>query len=305
MIHVVDTLNRYANLLLACLTLIYVWLTYQMLKSLKHESLREFRIRHLQDIKSDVMEPLLAWFDDRVLPMLGGKLPFVSTIYVKTVRPGAKTGEPQSNFVLQLGRSSVDFPKMSHLFSHAKRTHFRSPLKAVDVFESELDTLWQEYLELATQCSQELSKVTSLPNRIGDAYPREYAENLCLIALCLPYLTRGEWPELRFEGARPFTSGELLVRAPSDSQVVAVGSRENVEKWVEASRQRIEKRWNISDLETKTKRLLAEAERVREAVSRIGLTYDLHGDCRYLGGQSAGLLAKLWQFFKDRGILGD
>jgi hypothetical protein len=303
--HTVDILNKYANLLLASFTLIYVWLTYQMLKSLRHESLRDVRIRHLQDIKSDVAEPILAWFDNRVLPMLHGDLPFISVTYVKIIRPTAQLDEPQYDSELCLTRLPLGFPNMGHLFSHAERTHFGWMLRAVDDFKTQMGKLSEEYLKLANVCDEGISKRSLLPKLVGIAHPEEFADNCYCIEESLKCLLRGEWPEFRFEGPVPFPAGRLLMRAPSDNRVVAIGSRENVERWAELSRQEIEKRWNISDLETKTENLLASARLVREVVSRIVLTYDLRGDCEYIGGRSAGPLAKLWhRFFRDRGHAG-
>ena len=288
----IDFLNRYANLLLACLTAIYVWLTSQMLKSMRHESRRDIRIRHLQDIKSDVVEPILVWFDNRVLPMLCGQLSFVSSTFTKTLRPNTDFGEPQYDSVLELVRLAVEFPNVGHLFFHAEQTHFRLQLEAVDSFRSDLEELWEEYLQLAKQCDQELSKLSALPIRTGIDYPKEFVDNRSLIALSQRYLTAGEWPELRRE--KTGASDGLLLRAPAGSEVLALGARRSVEEWAAVSRQRIEKRWNISDLDSKTKKVLAKARAARESVSRITHTYDLHGDCEYVGGRPASPLITWW-----------
>ena len=53
-----DLLNRYSNILVALATLVYVVLTYRMLRALRRESTRELRLRHLQDIKEKVVQPL-------------------------------------------------------------------------------------------------------------------------------------------------------------------------------------------------------------------------------------------------------
>lgn len=296
-----SSLNNYANLILAFFTLVYVWLTYQMLSSLRHQSLRDNRIRHLQDIKSEVAEPILAWFEKVALPMLSGDLPFVSTMHVKTVRPSTKFGESQHSFELRVVRSPVEFPKMGHLFFHAELTHFGLQLSSVDDFKTDFEELSQEYLSLADVCVNEIAKTAPLPRLLAVAHnSEEFADNCHIVAQSLTCLVRREWPELRREENLLSPPGGMLLRAQSSNSVIAIGSREHVEKWAEVSRQIIEKRWNISDLESKTRKLLSRARLVRELVSRIPLTYDLHGDCEYVGGRQAGPLTRLWRLLAGR-----
>jgi hypothetical protein len=70
---VLDWLNRYANLLLAIITAIYVYLTWKTLKTLERSNLKDREAQHLTDIKTQVVSPILQWLEISVLERLRGR----------------------------------------------------------------------------------------------------------------------------------------------------------------------------------------------------------------------------------------
>ncbi len=91
-------LNQYANLLmvfatviLVSLTAIYVRLTSRTLTALKEASLREREALHFQEIKDNVIRPILSWISGTVFERFTGKGPTFSLFQVVT------TGNPGSS----------------------------------------------------------------------------------------------------------------------------------------------------------------------------------------------------------------
>jgi hypothetical protein len=80
-------LNQYANLLmvfatviLVSLTAVYVRLTSRTLTALKEASLREREALHFQEIKDNVIQPILSWISGTVFERFTGKGPHLLTI---------------------------------------------------------------------------------------------------------------------------------------------------------------------------------------------------------------------------------
>jgi hypothetical protein len=76
-----DWVNRYANLLLAIITVVYVYLTAKTLKVLERSNLREREAQHLIDIKRHVVSPILQWLDFGVVGRLRGRDDPVGIMY--------------------------------------------------------------------------------------------------------------------------------------------------------------------------------------------------------------------------------
>jgi hypothetical protein len=129
-----DLLKNYANVLVALATLVYVALTYRMLGALRRESTRELRLRHLEDIKSQVVKPMLNWFDSQAIPALKGETSFVVVTATPTQRENVELGESPYDFKRELAVNvKPSDAKKGHLFYHAKEIHYQKELNEAEI----------------------------------------------------------------------------------------------------------------------------------------------------------------------------
>lgn len=284
-------LKDYANVLVALATLMYVVLTYRMLRALRRQSTRELRLRHLEDIKSQVVEPMLQWIESKAIPVLKGEQNLVFVTSAPIQREKVALGEPVFDFRRELAvQINPGDARRGHLFVHARDIHFRKELSAAEFLIAELDGFLSDCLALAKNWADEMASATTLVR--GPASTQEFADSDYFAALSLKCLAGQVSPQLRVNVPAP---GGLEIFDSYTSTQIARGPTEVTRSWHENAWKVAREGWQGSGFARRLKELLTEAALVGELVSRLRLTYDLKGDCEYIGGRDPGRVKRLWQ----------
>jgi hypothetical protein len=76
-------------------------------------------------------------------------------------------------------------------------------------------------------------------------------------------------------------AGFVTVTTAYSAEGVAYGRDEEVQQWLDKSRELIEKSWNDARLRERIQRTLDDAEKLRDAIRQIELTYALPKPCKY------------------------
>ncbi len=287
-----EWLKDYANVLVALATLVYVVLTYRMLKALRRESTRELRLRHLEDIKSQVVKPIHKWIESRAIPVLKGQGDLLGVGSTPIQRQNVELGEPAFEYrrelVLQISPQDL---KRSHLFFHAKEMHFSKELARAENFLGDFEKLLSDCLTITKSWADAIAKATPLSRVSGTSGPQEGADPDFFAALYLKSLAGGREPEVRVNipapgGMEIFDnySGTLIARGPTE---VIRSLHHNAKKVANDG-------WQKSGLGQRFQDLLRVASVVSNYVGRLELTYDLKGDCEYVGGRNPGRINRLW-----------
>jgi hypothetical protein len=210
-------------------------------------------------------------------------------------RQNVELGEPAFDYrrelVLQISPRDL---KKSHLFFHAKEIHFPKELTAAENFLRDFEKLMSDCLTAATSWADEIAKATPLPRISGTSGPQEGADSDFFAALYLKCLAGARDPELRVSipapgGMEIFDnySGTLIARSPTE---VIRSLHSNAKKVASDA-------WQTSGLGKRFQDLLKAATVVSNYVGRLELTYDLKGDCEYIGGRNPGRIKRFWQRF--------
>jgi hypothetical protein len=287
-----DLLNRYSNILVALATLVYVVLTYRMLRALRRESTRELRLRHLQDIKEKVVQPLHDWINQSAVPALRGGANFLVVTSRPFQRQNVALGEPA--YDCKLGLEVSLHPRDAiggHLFWHTKQSHFPKELDAAEHLLEEIEKLTSDSLSVARQWADEMAKATPLLRGSGTVGTNECADSDFLATVCLTSLIANREPDLRVQ---VLVHGALEI-SDSGGRPVARGATDTVRAWYSSAKKIAAEGWQASGLGERVQDLLRETILVSELVSRLNLTYDLRGDCEYIGGRNPGRIKRLWR----------
>jgi hypothetical protein len=276
------TLNKYGTLIGAVATIIYVMLTYRMLKVLRRESMRDQRLQHLADIKNKVITPIKQWLDNVVVPGLRGGAPIVSTSVVQRPRTHVVLGEPSTESVRQLVCNlPVHDAINSLLFLHAKQEHFPDEFEFVQACTSKLETLRSRLLQFANACADKVASGTSLGRtRAAVAGPAEFADSDFLTALYVTHLLAGNTPDLQVMVPAP---GAVEIRTLL-GELVGRGGTDAVKSWHESAQRLLLERWRESNLGKLAVETVAQVLIASTKLNELQLSYELKGDCRYLGG---------------------
>jgi len=288
--HLLHWLRDWSNLFVALATFLYVLLTRSMLKALRHESTREHRLRHLQDIKEQVVGPTKDWVDTSLIPALRGALPLVSTGRVLRQANDGRDGEPIEVRSYELVRWCRLYDPNSLLFLHAQQEHFTAELRVVGTLVSDVKTFLDDCLTFAKACAEITAKHTVLP-RLPSAAAGQggFADSDFMIAVSLQGLLAGRDPEL-FEQVLP--DGTIRLETDAGSQV-ARGEKGVVDSWKGRALQTVREEWARSSLGKIVRRLLVEAVLVSTLMKKLELTCDLRGDCEYVGREPRRVAAAL------------
>jgi hypothetical protein len=276
------TLNHYATLISAGATVVYVTLTYTMLRVLRRESMRDQRLRHLADIKRKVITPIKQWLDNVVVPGLTGQSLMVSVREVQRPRTYIRLGEPNMQTFRELG-CDLRAPEAikNPLFLHAKDEHFPDELELVQVSMAKLEPLLSGLRQFANECADEIAEATSLQrNYPAAAGSAEFANSDFLTALYMKHFLARNEPSFE-ESPKAADGMELTV--DSGATVVARGASGDVRSWQGSAQGLLFERWQKSDLGKLALEAIDQALHASAKLNELQFTYELKGDCRYLG----------------------
>jgi|GEM_PF-5104997 len=288
--HIVELLNQYANLLLVFITTAYVVLTGVSLYAVRRASFRERAARHLDDIKRDALQPAIESLKAAVATLKGNSL----LIQVKTFakpKPQILLDGETCDYVRKLDLafdgSEVNLLRLqtianSVLFSHAQQLHFPKPLREFTLFADDIQRLASDFAILSADCADRIAKSTDLPrNSEHDNLP-EFADSDTLVEVCVRDRLL-DWPTSRI-GMRELAGGGLEVYDAFVHRVLGRGLHEPARNWVEGGVALFREQLAKSDLQKRIGLLVQTADSLQRALQGLELTYDLPGDCQYIGG---------------------
>jgi len=265
-----DWLNRYANLLLVIITAAYAFLTWKTLKVLERANLRERDAQHLTDIKRQVVFPILQWLESAVVETLRGQ-------HDPVIIMQALGYESSPHAPRQLYPAVLRIDGLSHdLYEHATREHFQT-LHKYQAFREMVEQLFGTLAELGNQCCTDIQKLTSLPPFAGDR-SKNLVDCECVVQLCLRGIIAGNEPE--FYVADEHT-GSTIVTTAYSPQVIARGPDAEIRGWLNKSKELIGKSWSDARLRERIQRTRDDADKLRDTIRQIELTYALPKPCKY------------------------
>jgi hypothetical protein len=292
---ILEVLNTYANLLLVVITATYVWLTWRNLKALQRASLRERALRHLDDIKRDVVQPVLKWLESEATRKLKG-LPQPQLILVKTAaipRTKPALGEPDYDWRRQLDHALEDPRVISgELFSHVKQIHFPKQLYEFEAFVGTLRQAASDSAAFARECADRIASSTGLQRAAATDNVGEAADSDTLVEVCFRDMVAGRpRPQI---GMQVPAAGALQVHDIYSGRPLGRGLTAPTKAWVEGGVALFEDQWAKSGLPQRIRSLLETAASVHRTFEGLEFTYALPGDCEYIGGRGPGLFQRVW-----------
>lgn len=308
-------LNQYANLLLALITLIYVLLTWRGLGEARQASLREREARHLQEIKDNVIQPILDWINGTVLDRFTGKSPEllrVSGGYEGQPRQLCHTVDDPFRARQPLGAASDSvelnplapwestesgrIPKV--LYDEAKRDHFADELREFDRLLDEVTQLAGTFVSIANKCGKDISDSGILPvvppeNENATA---EWGKPYLLAAECIEsFLLGRNDPKTWIQTVPPFSS---LLNAKNEALAKAEQRQQDkLNRWRDFGLEKVRTRWQSDDLQSRVKTVLKDAHSVRGRIDGLRFTHSLV-DCELVSGKKPRHWLGTWHPFK-------
>lgn len=302
-------LNQYANLFLVVITTVYVSLTWRTLRALQQASLREREARHLQEIKEQVIEPIVSWISMTVFGRFAGISPGLLTVVggyggkprqisqtvddpFRAMRHLVTFADPPDAPDPLVGWTSLEHGRIPRsLYDHAKQNHFTEQLREFDRLLEDVEQLTGTFVVFANECIKEIAKIaegsgirclqleTDELNLEGTAFPHQ------LVADCVhSLLGTGQVPgiEVRDLGSNPKLYGMHL----GQSNPVAKGRQQGrLKHWCELGLEDIRKRWGAGDLPERVRNLLRDADGVRGKIAYLRFTHSLGVDCELVSGK--------------------
>jgi hypothetical protein len=268
----VDWLNRYANLLLVIITAAYAYLTWKTLKVLERSNLREREAQHLEDIKTQVVSPILQWLDLSVMEKLKGQGGLADAVVIM--------GSPRSeSWPRQLYPANLQIDGFSpDLYEHAKSEHF-GQLRKYQAFREMLAQFLGTLADFANKCCADIQPLTSLPPFAGDR-SKNIVDCEGVVQACLRGIIGGSGAQ--FYIAAEHTGSTIVTSPYSSGEVIARGPDAEIQQWLDKSKKLIEKSWNDAHLRGTVQRMLDDAEKLRDTIRQIELTYALPKYCKYV-----------------------
>ncbi len=269
----VDWLNRYANLLLVVITAAYAYLTWKTLKVLERSNLREREAQHLADIKSQVVSPILQWLELSIMERLRGRGDPVIIMYAIGYEPSLRAPRQLYPANLQIDSLSQD------LYEHAMREHFTQLRKYKD-FREIVEQLFGALADFGNKCCADIQKLTSLPPFDGDG-GKNFVNCEGAVQFCLRAIIGGHEPKFYPRSAQ---TGITVVTTMFSSDEIARGPDAEIQQWLGDIQKLIEESWNAARLRERVQRTLDDAEKLRDTIRQIELTYALPRSCKYVRG---------------------
>jgi hypothetical protein len=290
-----------ANLLLVLVTAGYVWLTWQTLRALQQASLREREARHLQEIKDNVIQPIVKWIRETVFERFTGKFPRLLVVvggYSGKSWQVSHTVDDPFRARSRLATSvDLDIPDIlatwdslergrisKFLYDHTEQEHFPRELREFDRLLEDVRQLTSAFTSLSNECAKGMANLgipqASCPD--DENSMSEWSNPYLLAAECVHSLLLGQRdPGLH---RRSFQNSYVLTTA--DNQSVAKATEpEKLKHWCELGYDQMRARWEGSDLPQRVRDVLKNAESVRRNIEGLLFTHSLGVDCELVSGR--------------------
>lgn len=317
--HNTNLLLVVANFLLVVVTVIYVFLTWRTLKALERASRKDLELRHLEDIKSSVAEPVLGWLEE-IFNALGGRPWGNKTLlwigpepvpkkeapveespydYPWEIRPEPTLQEPGAEGVLGSGDGTGGVLQKA-IFSDARRRHFRSQISRLETFLRTWQTFLSDLAAFTADCARNLQSEAGLPHvpATGSSLD-EFANADYLVESCIRQIIRGTPCHFEFPPAGPRSDLVCVTDRSRQGRSIAQGRNgDRLKAWVAAGSGYVKAQWENNAFSDQVRRLLSETQKVRAEIESIKLTHFLPGDCVYVGGRRSWALPGNWRTWR-------
>ncbi len=308
-------LNQYANLLLVVVTVSYVFLTWRTLKALERASRKDLEVKHLEEIKNLVAEPVLGWLGG-ILNALGGRpwdnQPLLAIGAEPTPKKEARLDESPWNYRWQIRPKATLWEPgakenlgsisgtggiwQTAICSDARSRHFRAQMSQLEAFLKE----WQAFLSgvatFADNCARKLQGESGLSHMPTDGPgPDQFVNADYFVESCIRQLI-GHAP-LHFEFPATGAQSELVSvseRSSGGRNIAQARDRVLLKGWVETSSEYVRARWQQAGFPERVRQLLEETQKVRQQIESITLTHFLPGSCEYVGGRRRWVFPRNW-----------
>jgi len=312
-------LNDYANLLLVItnlllviITTVYVWLTWHSLKALREGSLREREALHLQEIKDNVIQPIVSWIRGTVAGRFTGTSPALLGVcggYDGSRRKFCHTIDDPFTARRRLSvPADLDAPDplaswtstetgrvSQFLFDHAKEAHFPVELREFDRLLTEVRQLAGTFISVANECANDVA-TPEIPQAMCSADENsmpEWTNPHLLTTSCIEALLLQE----NRPRTMPLRSGVgfHVLTTMRNEPIAKATEAEKLKHWSELGFEKVRRRWEGSNVSGKVATLLKDAETVSEGVAKLLFTHSLGVDCELVSGSKPGWLRRLLQ----------
>ncbi len=163
------------------------------------------------------------------------------------------------------------------LYEHAASVHFPE-LRKYNAFRTMMEQLLGAFAAFGNKCCVDIGHLTSLPAFAGDR-SKDLIDCEGIVLFFLRETIAGVEPKFYIAAEH---TGSTIVTSAYSSEVVARGPDEEIRRWLEKSRELIEKHWSDSRLRERIQRTLDDAEKLRDSIRQVELTYALSGRCKYI-----------------------
>lgn len=294
-------LNQYANLLLVLITTIYVWLTWRNLRALQQASLREREARHLQEIKENVIQPIVSWIRVTLFGRFTGKFPSLlgtdggyggisrqvshtlDDPFVVRRRLATSADDPNRPDMLATWSSLEQGRVQKFLYEHTKRDHYSKELRESDRLLEEVRHLTSAITSFANQCAKDMAgrEVREALSCEDENSMSEWANSHLLVAECInAFLLGKKSPEVKLQSFQDF---HMLMTMQNQS-VAKSPQRDKLEHWFRLVSEQVRNRWEGSPLPGRVANLLEDANGVVANIERLLFHHSLRVDCELVSG---------------------
>jgi hypothetical protein len=302
LIRVGHFLNYYANLLLVLITAVYAWLTWRSLTAFRESTLRDREARHLQEIKDNVVQPIVSWISGTVLDRFtGGKSPGLLTTSAYDGKPRQVCHKVDDPFVARRSLSvpgdpdvpdplttwnSTESGRISQfLYGHTKQEHFPKELRQFDRLLACVRKLTGTVVSLANECAKDIaaSEIPQAQNYEQENAMSEWTNPHLLAVVCIESLLMGELqPRTQLQTSPGF---HLLLTTHNDALAKAAQA-DKLKHWCELGFEKIRRRWEGGNLPKDVRNLLRNAVSTRQTIDQLMFTHSLGVDCDLISGKT-------------------
>jgi hypothetical protein len=251
-------------------TLAQLGISQETLKVLERSNLREREAQHLSDIKTQVVAPILQWLDFSIMETLRGN-------HDPVVIMTAIGHEPSIRAPRQLYPAVLRIEGLSHdLYEHTMREHFET-LRRYQAFREIVEQFFGTLAEFGNKWCADIKKLTLLSQYDGDD-TKNFVHCEGVVQFVLRATVGGHEPKFYNRSEQGFT----VLTTMYSSEAIARGHDAEIQRWLSESKALIEKSWTDAHLRERIQRILDDAEKLRDTIRQIELTYALPKSCSYV-----------------------
>ncbi|MGH9708298.1 MAG: hypothetical protein ACRD5R_16205 [Candidatus Acidiferrales bacterium] len=270
-----EAFNHYSNLLLVVVTLAYVVLTWRSNRALRESQSRVARSHHLEDIKANVVTPLLNWLEEAI-----SCLSAIGTRYLTDVQPISDSHNISIGYRLCPRRIQVE-NLSGELLDDASEHHFPEELSQYKAFQQVLENLFDDIYEFSNECCEEIRRFVALPHLTSINRNGKFESIEELVHACLLPILAGVEPFFNLRGASP--DAEKAVFIHTYPAAIAADSEENIKRWLPEAIQLIKDQWKAKKFPRRIADMKEDAASLRGAVQSVGFMQEIPGNCKYIG----------------------